>query len=185
VTRRAAVPGERAVTGRRAGQIAERVIRGSCRRLPAGTRDERYREWAAEIPAILDDAGTRPAVLRAVRAVVYALGVWKCAHHPLLAAPRQGGSARRAAILRVGRGVTIYLAVIGIFFGLTAAFRLQGPGPLIPIVTLGACFDGLCLADLARAGQVRYLPKWGWALACLVQTPFGGIMYLSAGRVRS
>jgi hypothetical protein len=30
---------------------------------------------------------------------------------------------------------------------------------------------------------VRYLPKWGWAIACLVQIPFGGIMYLAAGKV--
>jgi hypothetical protein len=44
-------------------------------------------------------------------------------------------------------------------------------------------FDVFCLADLARAAQVRYLPKWAWALICLIQTPGGGIMYLSIGHI--
>jgi len=40
-----------------------------------------------------------------------------------------------------------------------------------------------CLADIARADQLRYLPKWAWELICLVQTPGGGIIYLSIGRL--
>jgi hypothetical protein len=44
-------------------------------------------------------------------------------------------------------------------------------------------FDGFCLSDIARAAQVRYLPKWAWALICLAQIPLGGIMYLSIGRI--
>jgi hypothetical protein len=169
-----------------AGRMAERLIRRSCRRLRAEDRDERYREWAAEVPAILEDRDTRPAILRSARAISYALGVWRCTHHPQLAAGRHGGSARRAAIVRVTRGVGIYLGVVGLFIGLAQAFGApQGPWPPIVLVGLALCFDGFCLADLARASEVRYLPKWGWALACLVQTPCGGIMYLSAGRVRS
>jgi hypothetical protein len=166
--------------------VAERLIRRSCRRLPADDRDERYREWAAEIPAILEDPGTRPAILRSARTLRYALGVSKCTHHPQLAAGRHGGSRRRAAIVRVTRGLGIYLGVLGLLTGLALVFGApQGPWPVIVLAGLGVCFDGFCLADLARASEVRYLPKWGWALACLVQTPCGGIMYLSAGRVRS
>jgi hypothetical protein len=44
-----------------------------------------------------------------------------------------------------------------------------------------------CLVDLARAKDVRYLPKWVWALLCLgigLTIPFGGIVYLVFGKVR-
>lgn len=42
---------ERTVTSHPRGQrIAEHLIRRGCRHLPADTRDERYREWKAELP---------------------------------------------------------------------------------------------------------------------------------------
>jgi hypothetical protein len=44
-----------------------------------------------------------------------------------------------------------------------------------------------CLVDLIRAEKVRFLPKWGWAILCLgigLTIPFGGILYLLAGRDR-
>jgi hypothetical protein len=44
-------------------------------RPPAGdTRDERYREWAAEVPAILHDPDIRFALLRSARALRFAAG---------------------------------------------------------------------------------------------------------------
>jgi Phospholipase_D-nuclease N-terminal len=43
-------------------------------------------------------------------------------------------------------------------------------------------FDGFCLYDLARARAVRVLPKWVWAIICLISFPFGGIIYLTLGR---
>jgi hypothetical protein len=36
-------------------RMAERLIAGACRGLPEPERDLRYREWTAELPAILDD----------------------------------------------------------------------------------------------------------------------------------
>ena len=45
-----------------------------------------------------------------------------------------------------------------------------------------------CLVDLVRARQVRYLPKWAWAIFCLgigLTIPFGGILYLAIARDRS
>jgi hypothetical protein len=167
------------------GRLAERLIRHACRRLPADTRDDRCREWTAEVRAILEDPGIRPAVLRSARALGYALGIWKCTRHPHLTAGSKERSARRAAVVRVTRGVGIYLAVSGVFIGQVLVFRAQGPFPVLVVLALAICFDGFCLIDLAKAREVRYLPKWGWALACLVQSPLGGIMYLSAGRVRS
>jgi ABC-2 type transport system ATP-binding protein len=61
------------------------------------------------------------------------------------------------------------------------------PGSAVAIPVLAAAavaFMAWCLVDLARAGQVRYLPKWGWALAICLSVPWGGLVYLIAGRAR-
>ena len=42
-------------------RIGEYVVGRACRRLPRDIREERYREWAAELPAILHDPQVRPA----------------------------------------------------------------------------------------------------------------------------
>jgi hypothetical protein len=56
---------------------------------------------------------------------------------------------------------------------------------LVGVPALG--FVAFCLVDLARAQEVRYLPKWGWAILCMgigLTIPFGGIAYLVFGKVR-
>jgi Phospholipase_D-nuclease N-terminal len=53
---------------------------------------------------------------------------------------------------------------------------------LVLIPLLG--FDAVCLVDLARSGEVRHLTKPWWVLIICVLTPWGGIAYLIAGRVR-
>jgi|KBSMisStaDraftv2_1062788.scaffolds.fasta_scaffold3575185_1 hypothetical protein len=58
---------------------------------------------------------------------------------------------------------------------------------LILVLVLAAGFVVFCEVDLARAEQVRYLPKWGWAILCMgigLTIPFGGIAYLVIGKVR-
>jgi hypothetical protein len=164
--------------------LAVCLIRAACRRLPAEARDERRREWTAEVRAIMDDRAGRAGMLRPVRGLRYAAGIVRCAGDPGLAAGGASG-ARHSVLRRAASGVGIYLCVVGLFFGLMQTFRWQGPFPAIVVLALAACFDAFCLVDLARAGQVRYLPKWGWVLCCLAQTPFGGIMYLTTGRARS
>ena len=52
---------------------------------------------------------------------------------------------------------------------------------LAPLVLLAVGFVGFCLYDLSRA-HVRYLPKWAWALICVLSVPAGGIVYLLVGR---
>ncbi len=54
---------------------------------------------------------------------------------------------------------------------------------LAPVIVIGVGFVVFCLVDVTRARKVRYLPKWVWALICLVSVPLGGIIYLSLGRV--
>jgi hypothetical protein len=61
------------MTSRPHGQrLAEHLIRRACRNLPDDTRDDRYREWAAELPAILHDPDIHFALLRSARALLYA-----------------------------------------------------------------------------------------------------------------
>ncbi|TDD63679.1 hypothetical protein E1293_42660 [Actinomadura darangshiensis] len=43
---------------------AERRLRATCDSLPPKVGEDRYREWAAELPAIIDDSEVRPALLR-------------------------------------------------------------------------------------------------------------------------
>ena len=59
---------------------------------------------------------------------------------------------------------------------------------LAAVVLLGAFalvagWEVLCLAEVIRADRVRLLPRWVWAVACLLLIPVGGILYLLVGRV--
>jgi hypothetical protein len=84
---------------------------------------------------------------------------------------------------RLAIGVIVWLVAVFAFVSLVRAFP-QAPGwPIIAGLALAAGFDAFCLVGIARASQVRYLPKWAWALICLAQTPGGGIVYLCVGRV--
>ena len=52
---------------------------------------------------------------------------------------------------------------------------------LLPLVLLAVAFVAYCLYDLSRS-RVRHLPKWAWAIVCIVSVPLGGIVYLTIGR---
>jgi hypothetical protein len=57
---------------RRLLRAGEYLVGRACRRLPPDMREERYREWTAELPAILHDPQIRPARRRAARMLAYA-----------------------------------------------------------------------------------------------------------------
>ncbi len=65
--------------GRLTEHVAERLIRRACRYLPEDVRDDRYREWTAELPAILHDPGIGFAPLRGARALRFAAGTIRTA----------------------------------------------------------------------------------------------------------
>jgi len=60
------------------------------------------------------------------------------------------------------------------------------PGSAVAICVLAVAvvFAAWCLVDLARAGQVRHLPKWAWAVVICVSVPWGGLAYLIFGKAR-
>jgi Phospholipase_D-nuclease N-terminal len=180
----------------RVQRVAEWLIYAACRRLPADVRAERCREWAAELPAILDDQGIRPSFLRALRALRFCAGISRTTRQlsrsARASARRTRNSQWRTGAMRTGRPDVAARALLGLFIwivvvvGLITLLRMN-PDPQRWPVTLGLGlaigFDAFCLVDIARAAQVRYLPKWAWALICLIQTPLGGIMYLSIGHI--
>ena len=53
---------------------------------------------------------------------------------------------------------------------------------IAPIAVLALAFAVYCLFDLSRS-EVRYLPKWAWAVLCVVSIPVGGLVYLLVGKV--
>jgi hypothetical protein len=65
--RRSGTRGERQLL-----RVGEYLVRRACQRLPRNVREERHREWSAELPAILHDPEIRFAPWRAVRMLSYA-----------------------------------------------------------------------------------------------------------------
>jgi ABC-2 type transport system ATP-binding protein len=59
------------------------------------------------------------------------------------------------------------------------------PTVVIPVMAVAVAFAAWCLVDLARAGQVRYLPKWVWAVVICISVPGGGLVYLIFGKTRA
>ena len=51
------------------------------------------------------------------------------------------------------------------------------PTVVIPVMAVAVAFAAWCLVDLARAGQVRYLPKWVWAVVICVSVP-GAVLFI-------
>jgi hypothetical protein len=167
----------------RAHTIAAALIRLSCRRLPEEMRAERYQEWSAELHAILDDRGARQGPLPALRALRYAAGIWRAARQ--LSPPSDGAMRARRLNLatRATAGILVWLVVISVTVTLMRAFPRQHLWTFVLVLDLAGGFAAVCLADIARAREVRYLPKWAWALICVFQVPSGGIAYLILGRV--
>jgi hypothetical protein len=180
----------------RAQRVAEWLIRTACRRLPADSRAEQCREWTAEVPAILDDQSIRSPFLRTLRALTFCIGISTTTRR-LSRLARAGGRRTRNSQWRTGAmrtrppDVAVRTAVgLGVWLVIVAAVITLGrtlhhpPGWLVTLgLPVAVGFDAFCVIDIVRAAQVRYLPKWAWALICLIQTPFGGIMYLSIGHI--
>jgi DivIVA domain-containing protein len=94
---------------RRLLRVGEYLIGRACRHLPAEARDERYREWAAELPAILADPDVRPAARRAARMLRYASGTIRGTALTPGSARRVLAHAARAAPPFIIIGLVFYL----------------------------------------------------------------------------
>jgi hypothetical protein len=88
---------------RRLLRLGEYLVGRACQQLPPDVREERYREWAAELPAILHDPQVRSSPRRAVRMLAYAADTFRgTALAPV-----------RARRLPPGMTTVLYLWVLG------------------------------------------------------------------------
>ncbi|HEY5351588.1 MAG TPA: DivIVA domain-containing protein [Streptosporangiaceae bacterium] len=124
---------------RRLLRIGEYLIGRAARLLPGEIRDERRREWTAELPAILRDPDTRLAAHRAARMLRYAAGtVWGTA----LAAGGARGRLTAVMAVVVGLCTASFLAVV-----VTNTWRaVQAPGDWVHYYWIAA--GSICLARL-------------------------------------
>jgi hypothetical protein len=139
-----------------AQRAAEHLIRRACRRLSEDTRDERCREWTAELPAILHDPGIRSAFLRSARALRYAAGVYRSSRHLPGTARTPVPDTRQPAIFPRPDGVIPAIAAVIAWFVLLGLARALPPaGPWGPL-TLVSAFIPSILAVVAIVRFVRW-----------------------------
>ena len=100
-------------------RAGEYLVRRACQRLPPDIRQERCREWAAELPAILHDPQVRFAPRRAVRMLGYAADT-------LRGTAMMPGTAR-GRIARLRAAVDVPLPVAGLVVALPAWAVVQAP----------------------------------------------------------
>lgn len=135
---------------------AEYLIHRACRRLTAGVREERRREWMAELPAILADPDVRP-VLRQARALRFAAGTIRTARraHGVFRGRLSAADARSAGI-RLFISVTCWLAVVcAVRIGAAAHLRAPHGSFWIALFLLASVAN-----ELFGAAQVIKLIRW-------------------------
>jgi hypothetical protein len=117
-------------------RIGEYLIGRASRLLPIETRDERCREWAAELPAILRDPDTRLAARRAARMLGYAVGaIWGTA------LARGNARRRMARMASSAAGFIIYclVAYIGGWAKTPQDFFYAGIGFFLASLAISGC----------------------------------------------
>jgi hypothetical protein len=164
-------------------RIGEYLVRRACHRLPPETRGECYREWAAELPAILHDREIRLAPYRAVRMLGYAADT-------LRGTARASGRARRglAGPSSILPGL-LFLAALGsmvfeirdlvrdpghwVNYVLVAWSLVLAAWPVSQYLRSGARITGLIVISSLIAGEVIYISN-------AVQAPGDWVNYLAA-----
>jgi hypothetical protein len=101
-------------------RVAERVVRSGCRGLPGDVGGERYREWTAELDAILRDPDVTSAPARAARMLRYAAGTYRAGRRlrGMVGRPRPATSGWASRSRR--RPVTWPALPDGVFLGIAA-----------------------------------------------------------------
>jgi len=136
--------------------IAEYLIRRASYHLPASARDERRREWTAELPVILADPDVRPRLVRAARAVRFAVGTIRTARreHGVFRGQLTGADARSAGV-RLFVCAGLWLAAICVV-RVGGALHLRAPHGIwaLPLVPVGVAIE------LFAGAQVIKLVRW-------------------------
>jgi DivIVA domain-containing protein len=129
-------------------RIGGYLIGLASRLLPGEIRDERCREWAAELPAILRDPDTRLAAHRAARMLGYAAGaVWGSA----LAAG--GARGRLTAVMAVVVGLLMASSLMAEVLGIQGT--ANGSGDWVHYYEIAAGTINLAGLGLVLAQRIR------------------------------
>jgi hypothetical protein len=102
-------------------RIGEYLVSLACRRLPPDIREQRYREWAAELPAILHDPQAGLAPCRAVRMLAYAADT--------LRATTATAVGRRVSRQTAPLYLFLILCVVAVALQIDAIVQAPGHGP--------------------------------------------------------
>ncbi len=143
----------------RAQRIAEHLLRRACRPLPGGTRDERYREWAAELPAILHDPDIRFAPLRSARALSYAAGIFRSTRHLHRAVGGPAKDTRQPAIFPRPDGVLPAIAGIALWLLLVGLINIYHPQGFWVALAVAASIASELLIVVAIVRFIRWVRR--------------------------
>jgi len=128
---------------RRLLRAGEYLTGRAARLLPGEIREERSREWAGELPAILRDPGTRPAARRAARMLGYAAGtLWGTARAP---------SSARARLAAIATVVVSLLLIDFLLVPLNIWNAIRAPGDWVNYYLM--------------VGGAGWMAGFGWMLA--------------------
>jgi amino acid transporter len=149
----------------RVQRLADWLIRRSGRRLPDGTREDRLREWTAELTAILDDAGITP-VRRRARAIRFSTGVQRAARRMTRPPGKQRPrvfAVRAAAAAAITAMVLVTASAVLDYLFAPAAESAAGAA-VIWLVFLGILAGAVCTVLLAALGVARVIRRRGGRL---------------------
>jgi hypothetical protein len=159
--------------------IGEWLVRRACRRLPQDVREERHREWAAELPAILHDPQLRAAPRRAVRMLCYAADTFRgAAMTPVRA---WGRPSRMTAAL----GIFLLADLTNVAWNIWTIARAPGHGVNYLQLAWALLLVALPISLLARS-TVRMIlliivsGDLAWAAVLIWQGPVDWVNYVVA-----
>jgi hypothetical protein len=147
-------------------RTGEFLVARAARRLPARVRDERYREWAAELPAILGDPSLGPPWRRAATMLGFALDTIRAA------ALRPGQDGHRGAhrghdpqaAVKTARWLVflpVALACLLAFLSLLLIYLVSLATGLGLWPAAGVAFMIVVIGFLAG----HFLPRWAFAVS--------------------
>jgi hypothetical protein len=132
---------------RRLLRLGEYLVGRACRRLPPDVREERCREWAAELPAILHDPQVRFAPRRAARMLGYAADTLR----GTIMTP--GGARSRIPHMFAGPGRLLLVAGLAVMaWNVWALVQAPGNGLNYLQLAWSLLFVAYLICKRARAG---------------------------------
>ena len=167
-------------------RLGEYLVRRACRQLPPDVREERYREWTAELPAILHDPQVRFAPWRAVRMLGYAADTLRGT------AMTPGTAQGRISRLRATVDVPLQVACL-VVVAVSVWAVVQAPGDALNYLRLvwGLLFVASVIRNRVRPagrmtallGTSAILAAWAVLLGGAALAPGNWVNYVLAALV--